>query len=141
MGEALASHEASNETNAGASDGVEEANSEASDDSGAVHCKFEPFVLHVQSRNLERAQQMMKVALASGYRNSGMMIGKKKKFMTAVRSTYGMEVPLSFNKNTKVTEEYIKHLTVMLNSKMDANFLQIQKFFDELRKELSSTAS
>ncbi|XP_029473898.1 tRNA wybutosine-synthesizing protein 3 homolog isoform X3 [Rhinatrema bivittatum] len=47
--------------------------------SGDAVLKFEPFVLHVQCRQLEDAQLLHSVALNAGFRNSGITVGKKGK--------------------------------------------------------------
>uniref|UniRef100_T2MBD8 tRNA wybutosine-synthesizing protein 3 homolog n=1 Tax=Hydra vulgaris TaxID=6087 RepID=T2MBD8_HYDVU len=100
-----------------------------------VTFKFEAFILHLQCRNLEQAQNMLAIALACGYRNSGLVIGKKKKIMLAVRQSHGLEVPLVFNDKVKVSNEYIHQLVLAANIKMDENFLRIKKFFENLKEE------
>ncbi|KAG8534706.1 hypothetical protein GDO81_018765, partial [Engystomops pustulosus] len=49
--------------------------------SGDAVLKFEPFVLHVQCRALEDAQLLHGVAIDSGFRNSGITVGKKGKII------------------------------------------------------------
>ncbi|XP_057290041.1 tRNA wybutosine-synthesizing protein 3 homolog isoform X2 [Hydractinia symbiolongicarpus] len=78
---------------------------ERSDEDDKIDLKYEPFILHVQCRTLECAKLMLKIALGCGYRNSGIVIGKKEKFMLAVRSTHGAEAPLKFNKSVIVSNE------------------------------------
>uniref|UniRef100_A0A803J9B3 tRNA wybutosine-synthesizing protein 3 homolog n=1 Tax=Xenopus tropicalis TaxID=8364 RepID=A0A803J9B3_XENTR len=48
---------------------------------GDVVLKFEPFVLHVQCHKLEDAQILHGVAINSGFRNSGITVGKKGKII------------------------------------------------------------
>uniref|UniRef100_A0A8C3A9E5 tRNA wybutosine-synthesizing protein 3 homolog n=1 Tax=Cyclopterus lumpus TaxID=8103 RepID=A0A8C3A9E5_CYCLU len=80
--------------------------------------KFEPFVLHVQCRRLEDAQLMHSVAIDSGFRNSG---------LTAVRSTHGLEVPLSHEGKLLVEQEYIHFLTRIANQKAEENQRRIHR--------------
>ncbi|EDV27472.1 uncharacterized protein TRIADDRAFT_53200 [Trichoplax adhaerens] len=61
----------------------------------SVIFKFEPFVLHVQCRTMNHARLLLKVALTSGFRNSGIVLGKKERLIVAVRSTQTLEVPLT----------------------------------------------
>uniref|UniRef100_A0A6I8NTH0 tRNA wybutosine-synthesizing protein 3 homolog n=1 Tax=Ornithorhynchus anatinus TaxID=9258 RepID=A0A6I8NTH0_ORNAN len=49
--------------------------------SGDAVLKFEPFVLHVQCRELQDAQLLHSVAIESGFRNSGITVGRKGKTM------------------------------------------------------------
>ncbi|XP_037682834.1 tRNA wybutosine-synthesizing protein 3 homolog isoform X2 [Choloepus didactylus] len=74
--------------------------------------KFEPFVLHVQCRQLQDAQ------------------------ILAVRSTHGLEVPLSHKGKLMVTEEYIDFLVNIANQKMEENKRRIERFYNCLQHAL-----
>uniref|UniRef100_A0A8C6W1D8 tRNA wybutosine-synthesizing protein 3 homolog n=1 Tax=Nannospalax galili TaxID=1026970 RepID=A0A8C6W1D8_NANGA len=52
---------------------------------GDAVLKFEPFVLHVQCRQLQDAQILHSVAVTSGFRNSGITVGKRGKMMLVLR--------------------------------------------------------
>ncbi|KAK3730036.1 hypothetical protein QZH41_009547 [Actinostola sp. cb2023] len=56
-------------------------------------------------RALEDAQAMLRVALESGYKNSGIVVGKKGRFILAVRSTQSLEVPIIHNGKLMVSNE------------------------------------
>ncbi|CAJ1087360.1 tRNA wybutosine-synthesizing protein 3 homolog [Xyrichtys novacula] len=75
--------------------------------------KFEPFVLHVQCRQLKDAQ------------------------LLAVRSTHGMEVPLTNNGILMVDHEYIHFLTKIANQKMEENLRRIQRFHQNFQSAMS----
>ncbi|XP_077882624.1 tRNA wybutosine-synthesizing protein 3 homolog isoform X3 [Ictidomys tridecemlineatus] len=98
--------------------------------------KFEPFVLHVQCRQLQDAQMLHSVAIDSGFRNSGITVGKRGKIMLAVRSTHGLEVPLSHKGKLMVTEEYIEFLLNIANQKMEENKKRIERFYNCLQLAL-----
>ncbi|KAM4871913.1 tRNA wybutosine-synthesizing protein 3 homolog isoform 1-T1 [Thomomys bottae] len=98
--------------------------------------KFEPLVLHVQCRQLEDAQFLHSVAIDSGFRNSGITVGKRGKTMLAVRSTHGLEVPLSHKGNLMVTEEYIDFLLNIAHQKMEENKKRIERFYNCLQHAL-----
>nr|XP_044994166.1 tRNA wybutosine-synthesizing protein 3 homolog isoform X7 [Jaculus jaculus] len=55
--------------------------------SGDAVLKFEPFVLHVQCRQLQDAQTLHSVAIDSGFRNSGITVGRRGKIMLEVQSS------------------------------------------------------
>ncbi|PNJ71887.1 TYW3 isoform 5 [Pongo abelii] len=93
---------------------------------GDATLKFEPFVLHVQCRQLQDAQILHSVAIDAGFRNSGITVGKRGKTMLAVRSTHGLEVPLSHKGKLMVTEEYIDFLLNVANQKMEENKKRIE---------------
>ncbi|XP_061042425.1 tRNA wybutosine-synthesizing protein 3 homolog isoform X2 [Eubalaena glacialis] len=88
---------------------------------GDAILKFEPLVLHVQCRQLQDAQ------------------------ILAVRSTHGLEVPLTHKGKLMVTEEYINFLIKIANQKMEENKKRIERFYNclqhALEKETISTTS
>ncbi|XP_076018478.1 tRNA wybutosine-synthesizing protein 3 homolog [Genypterus blacodes] len=103
---------------------------------GDAVLKFEPFVLHVQCRRLEDAQLMHSVAINSGFRNSGLTVGKTGKIIAAVRSTHSLEVPLSHQGRLLVGRDYINFLIQMSNQKMEENIRRIQRFYQNLQSAL-----
>ncbi|KAM8839726.1 tRNA wybutosine-synthesizing protein 3 homolog [Synchiropus picturatus] len=105
---------------------------------GDAVLKFEPFVLHVQCRSLEDAQLMHSVAVESGFRNSGLTIGKTGKIITAVRCTHGLEVPLTLKGDLLVSHQYIDFLCHLANAKMEENFRRIDRFYQNLQSSLAS---
>ncbi|XP_059995728.1 tRNA wybutosine-synthesizing protein 3 homolog isoform X1 [Lagenorhynchus albirostris] len=103
---------------------------------GDAILKFEPLVLHVQCRQLQDAQILHSVAIDSGFRNSGITVGKRGKTMLAVRSTHGLEVPLTHKGKLMVTEEYINFLIKIANQKMEENKKRIERFYNCLQHAL-----
>ncbi|XP_007123390.2 tRNA wybutosine-synthesizing protein 3 homolog isoform X2 [Physeter macrocephalus] len=79
---------------------------------GEAILKFEPLVLHVQCRQLQDAQ------------------------ILAVRSTHGLEVPLTHKGKLMVTEEYINFLIKIANQKMEENKKRIERFYNCLQHAL-----
>uniref|UniRef100_A0ABI7XTR8 tRNA wybutosine-synthesizing protein 3 homolog n=1 Tax=Felis catus TaxID=9685 RepID=A0ABI7XTR8_FELCA len=76
------------------------------------------------------------VAIDSGFRNSGITVGKRGKTMLAIRSTHGLEVPLSHKGKLMVTEEYIDFLLKIANQKMEENKKRIERFYNCLQHAL-----
>ncbi|KAK2508651.1 hypothetical protein MC885_008600, partial [Smutsia gigantea] len=105
---------------------------------GDAILKFEPLILHVQCRQLQDAQILHSVAMDSGFRNSGITVGKRGKTMLAVRSTHGLEVPLSHQGKLMVTEEYIDFLLKIANQKMEENKKRIERFHNCLQHALET---
>jgi len=102
---------------------------------GCVVLKFEPFVLHVQCRSMIEAKQVHTAASESGFRNSGLSVGKSGKIVVAVRSTHGLEVPLTDNDgNDMVTREYIEFVIQKSNSKLTENLERVKKFENKLKE-------
>ncbi|NXU54227.1 TYW3 protein, partial [Turnix velox] len=88
---------------------------------GDTVLKFEPFVLHVLCEELQDAQLLHSAAIASGFKNSGITVGKGGKITLAVRSAHCLEVPLSHKGKLMVSEEYIEFLVLVANQKMEEN--------------------
>uniref|UniRef100_A0A8C8RIE9 tRNA wybutosine-synthesizing protein 3 homolog n=1 Tax=Pelusios castaneus TaxID=367368 RepID=A0A8C8RIE9_9SAUR len=103
--------------------------------------KFEPFILHVQCQELQDAQFLHSVAIDSGFRNSGITVGRRGKIMMAVRSTHCLEVPLSHMGELMVTEEYVDFLVQIANRKMEENIKRIDRFFSCLQLALKTELS
>lgn len=106
--------------------------------SGDAVLKFEPFVLHVQCCRLEDAQLMHSVAINSGFRNSGLTVGKTGKIISAVRSTHSLEVPLSHQGALLVSHDYILFLCEISNQKMEENLRRINRFYENLQTALTT---
>ncbi|KAM8851120.1 tRNA wybutosine-synthesizing protein 3 homolog [Spinachia spinachia] len=105
--------------------------------SGDAVFKFEPLVLHLQCRRLDDAQLMHSVAVNSGFRNSGLTVSKTGKVITAVRSTHGLEVPLTHEGKLLVEDEYIHFLAQIANQKMEENLRRIHRFYQNLQSALT----
>ncbi|KAL0965936.1 hypothetical protein UPYG_G00288180 [Umbra pygmaea] len=103
---------------------------------GDAVLKFEPFLLHIQCRQIEDGQLLYSVAVNSGFRNSGLTVGKKGKIIMAVRSTHGLEVPLSHKGQVLVNQDYIHFLVEVANQKMDENLKRIERFHGYLQSAL-----
>ncbi|XP_073213443.1 tRNA wybutosine-synthesizing protein 3 homolog isoform X2 [Lepidochelys kempii] len=81
------------------------------------------------------------VAIDSGFRNSGITVGRRGKIMMAVRSTHCLEVPLSHMGQLMVTEEYVDFLVQIANRKMEENMKRIDRFYKCLQLALKSELS
>ncbi|XP_021968613.1 tRNA wybutosine-synthesizing protein 3 homolog isoform X2 [Folsomia candida] len=60
--------------------------------------KVEASILHVQCRQLSLAKKLIHTGTESGFRNSGMVIGKDNRITVAIRSALGFEIPLPTSK-------------------------------------------
>jgi len=95
---------------------------------GILTLKFEPFILHVQCRGIDAAKRLLQLANESGFRNSGFTFGKAGKVVLAIRSTHGLQVPLSDESGTLlVDEKYVQFVVDLANSKLDCNSEKIKK--------------
>lgn len=90
--------------------------------------KFEPFIMHIRCANVEASQRLLTVALAAGYRNSGVVISNTGRCTLAVRDTAMLEVPLAQDSTFWVDRTYMRRLCREANSRMAENLDKLQKF-------------
>lgn len=104
---------------------------------GVAFLKFEPMVLHVQCADLESARRLHLAAVESGFKNSGLSVGKKK-IISAVRSCHSLDVPISDETgNLIVTRDYLKFVTQLADGKLETNFQSIERLRLTVIKALS----
>lgn len=95
---------------------------------GILTLKFEPFILHVQCRHLEAAKKLLTLASEVGFRNSGFTFGKQGKVVLAIRSTHGLQVPLSDESGNLLVEKvYVDFIVKQANTKLAQNAEKIHK--------------
>ena len=67
--------------------------------------------------------------MESGYRNSGLTLGKAGKIVLAVRSTHGLEVPLTDNDGQLlVDKKYVEFIAGHANDKLLENEVRIKRY-------------
>ncbi len=103
----------------------------ADNDGPAIHFKFEPFILHLQCRTIELAKRVHTLCLEAGFRNTGLTVGKSGKLVLAVRSSHGLELPLSDRQGrVLVSREYVTALVEAANAKLAENAKRHRKLED-----------
>lgn len=87
-----------------------------------VFFKFEPFVLHVECENPRWAASLHTVAVQSGFRESGISLGKKK-VMVAIRSAaLRLEIPIVDQGSWLVDANYLLFLSRLSSQRQVQNF-------------------
>lgn len=107
-------------------------------DYSSMSLKFEPFILHVRAGSLEAGRELLQVGLASGQRNSGLMLSKSGQVTVAIRGTATLEVPLIHKGILLVKSDYLEEVVKVANEKMEANMINIDRFVVNLEKLLCS---
>lgn len=100
--------------------------------------KYEPFIVHVQCFDLEKARSMLNLANSAGCRNSGITLGKPDKFMLAMRSTSSMEVPVYCDTRFEVSDSYIEFLCEESNRRMLDNSERLSQLQNAIESFLKS---
>lgn len=83
--------------------------------------KFEPVIFHIRAINITAANGLLQVALQSGFRNSGIVLGANGRATVAIRHTAGLEVPLIIEGEMTVQEDYLRQIVKVTNLKMISN--------------------
>lgn len=110
-----------------------------SNDDTCLWLKFEPFIMHVQCIDLEKARSLVGLAIQSGRRNSGITIGRKEsKFLVAVRSTSSMEVPLHCGSKFTLDVNYLRFLNEECNRRLRENLVKLDDFTRGLKVALEA---
>lgn len=110
---------------------------------GTLSLKMEPFVLHVQCKNVESGKLILNAAISdSGFRNSG-MIPPGKKVICAIRAApgLGLDVPLQINGVNYMNRSYCWALLQTANMKMRHNEEKTNLLYHSLQSRLNETVS
>lgn len=110
-------------------------------DGQCLWLKFEPFIVHILCCDLTNSKSIIRLALDSGCRNSGITFTKNEgTYMAAIRSTSAMEVPICWSDGFKPDESYIKFLCEESNYRLSTNFERLEKFHTMVRREIITTS-
>lgn len=114
-----------------------EASQSSEDATRYILFKFEPFILHVKCRDPETARQLYTVAMASGYRESG--IGSNN--LVAVRTSIRLDVPIGqliadLEMQLYVSEEYLAVLTRLAHARFEENERKYEGLQKRIEKEM-----
>lgn len=126
------SHDASDEQ-----DVVNAFNADVGDQS--VDFKMEPFVMHVECRDMKAAQSLLKAAVTSGYRNSGSAFTSSR-IIVMIRSTLKMDIPVIVDGKRIVSEEQLATWNGVANGKMAVNWASMERLEKSLRSMLDAAA-
>lgn len=89
-------------------------------------------IIHIVADTYERADKMVKTAISSGFKNSGVKsIGKK--IVAEVCSTERLDAPIGMNGSLFCNEEYLQLLVSIANEVLDKSNKKLLRFKIKLR--------
>lgn len=91
-----------------------------------VDFRQEPCILHVACSSLESANKLLRKAIFSGWKRSG-IITAGKRFILELMSTEHLDVPVVRNGKLIVDSNYLKILVKEANSKLERTWQKIIK--------------
>lgn len=104
-----------------------------------VMMKVEPAILHVQCRSIEAGVELLRIAIAHGFRESGLVLSGSQKVMLAVRTTSNMmEAPVVHAGAHLLSREAMEHLHAEANKRLAANLKALARFERAFSEELRS---
>lgn len=103
---------------------------------GVVWFRYEPTILHIVCRTLEDAAKLLKLALRSGFKRSGIQTLKNQRYMAEVCSTEKIDAPVMDSGRMLADKEYIKYLASMANNKFSDGQKKLSRLEKELRNHL-----
>ena len=89
-------------------------------------------ILHIGSSSLEAADQLMKLARSSGFKNTGMK-GAGRKLLIEVCSTERLDAPLGLDGVLFCDGRYLQLLTDISNRVIERSALKLQQLEKNLR--------
>jgi tRNA wybutosine-synthesizing protein 3 len=107
-------------------------------DGSKVWLKMDPLILHVSARNCKLADRFLKVKTRAGIKRGGIFNIKENRIQIELEGTMKMEVPIKYDGQVLITEEYGKLLVEEANKRMRNNANQWEKFKQEFIKEFSN---
>jgi tRNA wybutosine-synthesizing protein 3 len=98
--------------------------------------RLEPMLLHIAAANVERGRQLMKLVLALGFRESGMVVTPSR-VTVAVRSySLALNVPMAPSGPWRLPEAYWRSLVEEANRRLQENLKRIQALYEEVEATL-----
>jgi len=105
--------------------------------------KVEPMLLHVAVATVDRGRQLLGLALALGFRESGLVLPSKNnnRVTVAIRGmSLALTVPLAFDGPLCPSREYLRALVDQANHRMELNQSKLQRLYHSVRESLFRTA-
>ena len=102
--------------------------------------RFEPFILSVEARDVERGAAFVKRARECGYRESG-ITACEKRVICAARCQIRMEAPVRVGGTRIVDDDGVRALVALANEKFEANARRMERFYEGFQRLVRDEAS
>ncbi len=104
-----------------------------------IEMKFEPLILHIQARNMNAAQALLRAALQAGFRESGIICGNRSgRIMVAVRTLSPLlSAPVTVGGEIIAPRGYLEILTNECNQAFRKNIEKTRRLEASFHKFLA----
>ena len=99
----------------------------------AVWFRFEPFIIHINCRNLESAELLLKLMRSAGFKRTG-IVALGKKIIIEIISSDRLELLIAEKVQLLVNKDYLRLLVEKSNRFLDKNHKRINRLFCEIQK-------
>ena len=110
---------------------------------GIVSVKCEPFVMHVQCRSIAAAKLLLTAALASGFRNSGVIPPGSNTMLAIRHAGLAIDAPICIDGcatfSCSAGDEFLRRLFGLCNSKLKENMMRIDLLTQNVRNAVLSS--
>ena len=104
---------------------------------GELWFKQEPLIIHTAARTLERAQQLLDLAKASGFKKSG-IIASRKRFVVEIEGTDILSTIIGRDDKIFINDDYLNILVETANRKLLRNLRKKDKLYSTVKEGLGS---
>lgn len=117
-----------------------------------ISLKFEPFILHIECKDLQSAKKLLLLSKQTGFRESGIN-AISNRIILRITFNLKLEIPLFFgfqhNLNNiekgfilpNINQKYIEMITNISNNKMRENLSKINIFYQEYKNKFNRSFS
>lgn len=104
---------------------------------GQLWLLAQPPIIHITAKTNNAADNILKTAISSGFKNSGIKsIGKK--IVVEICSTERLDSPVGVNGQLLCNKEYLQLLVSIANEVIDRSTEKLHRFNEKLKKYLST---
>jgi tRNA wybutosine-synthesizing protein 3 len=98
--------------------------------------KVEPLLLHVAAASLKRGRQMLAIALALGFRESGLVVSDSRVTVHVRGQSLALCVPLTKSGSLCPSKAYLQSLVDQANMRMRQNLEKLNRLYDSVFQSL-----
>ncbi|MFH1545450.1 MAG: hypothetical protein ABIE23_05210 [archaeon] len=98
--------------------------------------KMEPFIIHVGTHSLDKANKLLEVMNKAGVKRGGIIVAKKGKFIVEMSGTQNMAFPVKIGEKIIIEKNYLKKGIEKANWKIEKNYWNLKRVEKEMKKEL-----
>lgn len=105
---------------------------------GLIWLKQEPFILHVVGKTLEDVQKILKIALETGFKHSGIFVFEEERYILEINGTQTLSLPVKKANKLLIPLDYLKFVFELAIKKLERNREARERFFEMLKKEFDT---